>query len=275
MHGSIRHSHDDSVAMPLQDKRVLVTRAQAQAHGLEARLQALGAVPLPFPTIRITPPRDGYAVLDAVLRELATFDWVVFTSVNGVDHVWQRLAVIGLDSHIFTRLQLAAIGPATAAELAARDLQSVVVPERFVAEALLEVIPEPSGKRFLLPRAALARDTLRTGLQHAGAQVVEVPAYDTILPEPSSEILTELEAGVDVLTFTASSTVRNFVTQLGQARARSLANQAQVAVIGPVTAETARGLGLRVDVVASEYTIDGLVAALANACGPRRPVAED
>ena len=269
MHGNIYHSHEDSVTMPLQGKRILVTRAQAQAHDFEARLQALGAVPLAFPTIHITPPRDGYAALDTALRELATFDWVVFTSVNGVDHVWQRMTVLGLDGHVFTRLQLAAIGPATATELAARDLKSVVVPKRFVAEALLEVMPEPAGKRFLLPRAALARDTLRTGLQRAGAQVVEVPAYDTILPEPASEILTELEAGVDVLTFTASSTVRNFVAQLGQARARSLADQAQVAVIGPITAETARNLGLRVDVVASEYTIGGLVEALVDAYGPR------
>ena len=269
MDSNIRHSHEDSVTMPLQGKRILVTRAQAQAHDLEARLQALGAVPLSFPTIHITPPRDGYAALDAALRELATFDWVVFTSVNGVDHVWQRMAVLGLDDHVFTRLQLAAIGPATAAELAARGLQSVVVPKRFVAEALLEVMPDPAGKRFLLPRAALARDTLRTGLQRAGAQVVEVSAYDTILPEPSSETLAEIEAGVDVLTFTASSTVRNFVAQLGQARARSLADRAQVAVIGPITAETARNLGLRVDVEASEYTIGGLVAALVDAYGPR------
>lgn len=269
MPGNIRHSHDDSAAMPLQGKRVLVTRAQAQAHDLEARLRALGAAPLAFPTIHITPPRDGYAALDAALRELPTFDWVVFTSVNGVDHVWQRLAVLELDGHAFTRLQLAAIGPATAAGLAARNLQSVAVPKRFVAEALLEIIPNPADKRFLLPRAALARDTLRTGLQHAGAQVVEVPAYDTILPEPSSATLAELEAGVDVLTFTASSTVRNFVAQLGQARAHLLADQAQVAVIGPVTAETARDLGLRVDVVASEYTISGLVTALVEAYGPR------
>ena len=269
MHDNSRHSCKDSAAMPLQGKRILVTRAQAQAHDLEARLLALGALPLAFPTIHITPPRDGYAALDAALRELPTFDWVVFTSVNGVDHVWQRLAVLGLDGRVFTRLQLAAIGPATAAELTARGLQSIVVPKRFVAEALLDVIPNPAGKRFLLPRAALARDALRTGLQHTGAQVVEVPAYDTILPEPSSETLAELAAGVDVLTFTASSTVRNFVTQLGQARARSLANQAQVAVIGPVTAETARNLGLRVDVVASEYTISGLVAALADAYGSR------
>ena len=267
MLGNLSHNRGDSVTLPLHGRRVLVTRAQAQAHDLEARLRALGAVPLAFPTIHIVPPKDGYAALEAALQELATFDWVVFTSVNGVDHVWQRLTVLGLDSSVFSGLRLAAIGPATAAALAARGLPSVVVPKRFVAEALLEVIPRPSGKRFLLPRAALARDTLRTGLQHAGAQVVEVPAYDTILPEPSTETLAELDAGVDVLTFTASSTVRNFVAQLGQGRAHSLASRAQVAAIGPITAGTARDLGLRVDVVASDYTINGLVTALVDASG--------
>ena len=268
MHGDANDSPDISVAAPLQGKRVLVTRAQAQARDLETRLQALGAVPLAFPTIHITPPNDGYSALDGALLELATFDWVVFTSVNGVDHAWRRLGALGLDGAVFTNPRLAAIGPATAAELAARGLQSVVVPKRFVAEALLEVIPSPAGKRFLLPRAALARDTLRTGLQRAGAHVVEVPAYDTVLPEPSSETLAQLDAGVDVLTFTASSTVSNFVAQLGQARARSLADRAQVAAIGPITAATARDLGLRVDVVASEYTIGGLVTALVDAAGP-------
>lgn len=269
-HGASGASSDTFLAAPLRGKRVLVTRAQAQAHDLEARLQALGAVPVPFPTIHITAPKDGYAALDRSLLELAAFDWVVFTSVNGVDHVWQRLAALGLDGGVFGKLQLAAIGPATAAGLAARGLQSIVVPKRFVAEALLEVIPDPAGKRFLLPRAALARDTLRIGLQQAGAHVVEAPAYDTILPEPSAETLALLDGGVDVLTFTASSTVRNFVAQLGHGRARSLARQAQVAAIGPITAETARGLGLRVDVVASEYTIGGLVTALVDAAGTRQ-----
>ena len=267
MHGAAGASPDLSAA-PLRGKRVLVTRAQAQAHDLETRLRALGAVPLAFPTIHITSPKDGYAALDKALLELVRFDWVVFTSVNGVAHVWQRLAALGLDGGVFAGLQVAAIGPATAAELAARGLPSAVVPKRFVAEALLEVIPGPAGKRFLLPRAALARDTLRTGLQRAGALVVEVPAYDTVLPEPSTEILAELDAGVDVFTFTASSTVRNFVAQLGQARALSLAGRAQVAAIGPITAGTARELGLRVDVVASEYTIGGLVTALVDAAGP-------
>ena len=270
MHSDIRHSGDESTTLPLQGKRVLVTRAQAQAHDLEARLQALGAVPLAFPTIRITPPGDGYAALDAALHELPSFNWVVFTSVNGVDHVWRRLRALGLDAGVFRGLQLAAIGPATEAALAARNLQSIVVPKRFVAEALLDAIPSPAGKRFLLPRAALARETLRTGLQRAGAQVVEVPAYDTVLPQPSTKTLAELDAGIDILTFTASSTVRNFVAQLGPARARSLVSQTQVAAIGPITAATARDLGLRVDAVATDYTIAGLVTALVDASeGPQ------
>jgi uroporphyrinogen-III synthase len=141
-----------------------------------------------------------------------------------------------------------------------------VVPERYVAEALLEALPDPVGQRFLLPRAALARDILRTGLQAAGAKVVEVPAYDTVPAAHTSEDLTALTTDVDILTFTASSTVHNFMAQVGPGRAQHLAAHALVATIGPITAATARQVGLRVDVVATEYTIAGLVEAIMAAC---------
>jgi uroporphyrinogen-III synthase len=244
---------------------VLITRARAQADDLEHQLRALGAVPILFPSIRIVPPADNYAALDAALQQLATFDWAVFTSVNGVQHVWQRLDVLGLKPQVFASLRLAAIGPATAQTLTAAGLDVAVVPERYVAEALLDAIPDPAGQRFLLPRAAIARDALRTGLEEAGAEVVEVPAYDTVRVTPSAEDLAALDAGVDVLTFTASSTVHNFVEQVGQARAYHLAEHALVATIGPITAQTARDLGLRVDVVATEYTIAGLIEAMLSA----------
>lgn len=250
----------------LQGKRVLVTRPQTQAHDLVARLQALGAIPIVLPAIHIVPPEDHYAALDAALRQLARFDWLVFTSVNGVEHVWQRLAILGLDSQAFTAVRIAAIGPATANALTERGVRITVMPSRYVAEALLAALPHPAGQRFLLPRAALARDTLRTGLQAAGAEVIEVPAYSTVVAEPTTEALAVLDAGVDILTFTASSTVHNFVAQVGPERAQALAQQALVAAIGPITAATARDLGLRVDVVATEYTIAGLVAALVSAC---------
>ena len=246
----------------LEGKRILVTRTPEQAADLAQRLQALGAIPLVFPTIRIVPPADHYAALDAALQQLATFNWVVFTSVNGVLHVWQRLQALGITPQALTHLRLAAIGPATAAALRTRGLHVEVIPERYVAEALLEVIPSPAGQRFLLPRAALARSTLRTRLQAAGAEVVEVPAYHTVPAPLTPETLAALAAGVDALTFTASSTVRNFVTQVGSEHAQALAARALVVVIGPITAATARELGLRVDAIASEYTIAGLVDAL-------------
>jgi uroporphyrinogen-III synthase len=250
----------------LQGKRVLVTRARAQAEDFVQQLQALGAVPVVFPTIDIVPPADAYAGLDAALRELSTFHWVVFTSVNGVLHVWERLTTLGLPASAFASVQVAAIGPATAEALRCRQIPVALVPERYVAEALLEAIPHPAGQRFLLPRAAGSRDTLRTGLAAAGAEVVEVHAYQTIPDEPSSAAFAALDTGVDVLTFTSSSTVHHFCAQMGPERARRLAAQARVVAIGPITAATARAFGLHVDAVASEYTIAGLIDALINLC---------
>jgi uroporphyrinogen-III synthase len=150
--------------------------------------------------------------------------------------------------------------------LRAHQVEVAVVPERYVAEALLEAIPHPAGQRVLLPRAAGSRPILRTGLEAAGAQVVEVHAYQTLVAELPSEALTAVEAGVDVLTFTSSSTVHNFCAQMGPERLRRLTAQARVVAIGPITAATAQALGLHVDAVASEYTIAGLIDALMAAC---------
>ncbi len=250
----------------LQGKRILVTRPREQASDLERQLQSVGAIPLAFPTIRIVPPTDGYAALDAALRQLNTFDWAVFTSVNGVKHVWQRLDALGLNPAARAPLRLAAIGPASAKALTAKGLEIAIMPDRYVAESLLEAIPAPAGQRFLLPRADIARDALRTGLQAAGADVLEVPAYHTVQVEPTPEDWASLENGVDILTFTASSTVHHFADQVGQERLQTLARDALVAAIGPITADTARTLGLRVDVVADRYTIDGLVDAMVMAC---------
>src|SRR5207237_10250074 len=136
-HRMLRHvdvSHDVSPRTTLRGKRVLVTRARAQAQELVTRLQGLGAIPIVFSMIHIVPPADNYVALDAALRQLATFDWVVFTSVTGVSHVWERRAVLGLEVGAFAAVRLAAIGPATTAALTARGLQAAVVPEHSVAE---------------------------------------------------------------------------------------------------------------------------------------------
>lgn len=253
-------------APALCGKRILVTRPRAQSRTLVQRLRALGAEPVVFPTIRITPPRDGYAALDQALAQLATFDWLVFTSVNGVKHVWQRLAQLGIAAQRLQEVHLAAIGPATARALKARAMRVEVVPERYVAEALLAVIPTPARQRFLLPRADAARDALRAGLQAAGAEVVEVHAYSTVPVTPSQRLLAALDGGIDVLTFTSSSTVQHFVQQVGYERAHAVAARGRVVAIGPITASTARDLGLRVDMVATEYTIPGLIQAVLEVC---------
>jgi uroporphyrinogen-III synthase len=262
MNSATPQPHDRRSSKILAGKRILITRPREQAAEFEQRLRELDAIPIAFPTIRIEPPTDQYAALDAALRQLSTFDWAIFTSVNGVRHVWQRLQALALEAQAFAAVRLAAIGPATAQALEAQGLQVAAMPDRYIAEALLDAIPNPAGQRFLLPRADLARDTLRLGLQAAGADVVEVPAYHTTHHEPTPEALAALDAGVDILTFTSSSTVQHFVDQLGRERARALSAQALVVAIGPVTANTADELGLGVDTVAMEYTIAGLVHAI-------------
>ncbi len=250
--------------LPLRGKRIVVTRARAQASELVERLRFLGAEPVEIPAIRIVPPADGYAALDAALRSPEGWDWVVFTSVNGVEHVWRRLPDALTARHPLGRARVAAIGRATAEALAERGVHVDLVPEHFVAESLLEALRGESvaGQRFLLPRAALAREMLREGLLAAGAEVTEVHAYDTESGKPDAEALRALESGVDALTFTSSSTVRNFVERLGVAPVQAMTRRATVAAIGPITAQTARELGLRVDLVAREYTIEGLLEAL-------------
>jgi uroporphyrinogen-III synthase len=251
---------------PMSGKRILVTRPRAQAGEFVKHLTMLGGIPIEFPTIQIVPPSDNYSSLDASLRQIETFDWVVFTSINGVIHTLSRLEVLGLDISTLGRRRLASIGPGTARALIDRELEPEVVPERHIAEGLLEEIPSQAGHSFLLPRAEVVRDALRVGLQRAGANVTEVTAYRTLPVEPASETLAELDNGVDIITFTSNSTIENFISVLGFEQAYKLASQATVAAIGPVTAATARDLGLHVDIVPDRYTIDGLLRSLVKAC---------
>lgn len=247
---------------PLFGKRVLVTRAEGQAGTLSALLRDRGAEPVELPAIRIAPPQDP-AALDAAIRRLGEYDWVVFSSVNGVDALFARLDALGLDARAFGHGQLAAIGRATTARLRERGLRADFVPERFVAEAVLAGLVErgAADSRVLLPRAEQARDVLPEGLRAAGAQVDVVAAYRTLPPEPPADVLRRLEAGeIDIITLASSSTARNLLA-LVKGRTTVL-NRSLIACIGPVTADTAREIGLRVDVVADEYTIPGLVDAL-------------
>jgi uroporphyrinogen-III synthase len=243
---------------PLAGKRILVTRPRAQAADLCDKLTALGAEPIVFPTIDIAPLED-YTALDRAIADLSGYQWVVFTSVNGVAAVWDRLAAMGKDGRALDGVRVAAIGPATAHALGKRGIQARFIPDEYVAEAIVEGIGDVQGQRILLPRADIARETLALELERRGAVVDEIAAYRTLPATPDPNGLAELRRGVDAITFTSSSTVRNFVKLVGK---NGIWRHAAVACIGPITAHTARELGLHVDVVAVEYTTDGLVQAL-------------
>lgn len=251
---------------PLFGRRVVVTRARAQAGELSVALERLGAGVLEFPTIEVRPPED-FGPLDAAIRDLDSFDWLVFTSVNGVEAFVERLEHHGLDLRAVPRdAKVAAIGPATAERARGVGLRVDVVPREFRAEALIGELAGDSlsGKRILIPRARVAREILPEKLREAGAEVVVPPAYESVpSSEGKEELARRLEGGeVDCVTFTASSTVENFVGAFGEGEARRLLSGTRVVCIGPITAGTARGHGLRVDAEAREYTIPGLVEAV-------------
>ncbi len=248
---------------PLLGRRILVTRAAEQAADFADRLERLGAEAILAPVIDLVPPAS-FAPLDRALAEIGRYDWVVFSSVHGVEVFFLRLIETGGDVRQLWRAELAAIGPATAAAIARRGIRVAVVPPEFRAESLAESLrPRVDGKRVLFPRAEGARDVLPNALRDAGAEVSDVGTYRAVsvgrLPRRAEELLA---AGkIDAVTFTSSSTVRHFRDLLAGDPVRVL-GAARVACIGPITAETARGLGLRVDVEAREYTTDGLARAL-------------
>ena len=234
---------------PLFGKTVVVTRARAQASSLLASLRELGADTVEIPAIRIEDPSDGGDALRTAVAGLDRYDWVVVTSPNGA----RRLLAACRDARTFGSAQVAAIGPGTAAALAAGNVVADLVPERFVAEGLLESFPAGPG-RVLLARAAEARDVLPEGLRELGWEVDVVEAYRTVQGRPTDRELAEVD-GADIVTFTSSSTVRNFL-------ATGATVPPTVACIGPVTADTAREHGLTVDIEAEVHTIDGLLDAL-------------
>jgi uroporphyrinogen III methyltransferase/synthase len=249
--------------LPLAGLRVLVTRARQQASALSSRLIELGAVPIEYPTIEIQ-PLDDPSPLDAALREVEQFDWLVFTSTNGVDAFWARLEAIGKDARALARARIGAIGPSTAAALHAHGIVADWLPCEFVTASILDGFRqyELNGARMLLARADIAPPPLADGLREQGAIVSDVSAYRTIpSAESRARLLAALEQHqVDVITLTSSSTARNLVDGIGGRL--DLLQGLTIASIGPVTATTARDLGLQVTVEADVYTIDGLVEAL-------------
>ena len=248
---------------PLSGQRVLVTRPRGQAAALADGLEALGARAVVFPTVEIAPPEDEGA-LDEAVRGLPGQDWAVFTSANGVRYFVGRCEALGRMEDL-RRLDIAAIGPQTARLLADRGLSVSLVPGEYRAEGILAALgPERvRGRGFLLARVAGARDVLPETLRRWGARVEVVEAYRNEPVRAGARRLAEIVKQVDWVTFTSPSTVNAFLDLLEAGRAGFPDAGVRVACIGPVTADAARGRGLRVDAVAREYTVPGLVRALA------------
>jgi uroporphyrinogen-III synthase len=261
----------------LSGVRVLVGRARHQASALSSGLRELGAEVLAIPFIEIRKPRS-YKALDTALKSLSEYDWLILTSVNGVDALWERLRKLRLGGKTVRNLEIAAIGPATRQAIEQHGAKVNIVPKEYVAESVVASLRRKvEGKRVLLARAKVARDVIPSELRKLGARVDVVEAYETVIPQASRRrlwaALRSSRRRLDVITFTSSSTVRNFVALLGESRGRvgrvhpgaSLKRHlkgVRLASIGPVTSSTLRDLGLRVDIEAAEYTIPGLIHAI-------------
>lgn len=250
---------------PLAARRIVVTRARAQAGGLARKIAALGGEVMEFPTIEIQPPAD-YEAFDGAVSKIENYDWLIFTSVNSIEPFLARLKQAGKSAADMTHLKVAAIGSQTARQLQAAGIVVDVIPARYQAEGLLESLSAATmaGKRVLIPRAAKARDVLPDTLRQWGAGVDVVEAYRTAAPPVDIAAVRErLQRGdVDVISFTSSSTVSNFVRLFDGGKLSSIVGDAAIATIGPITARTVEDLGGQVAIMAQEFTVDGLVKAI-------------
>lgn len=250
---------------PLLGKQVVVTRARAQASDLVNRLESLGAHCLECPTIQTAPP-DDWTPVDEAIDKLNHYDWLIFTSVNGVDYFFERLFEKGRDVRDLGKIKTATIGPVTSDRLIRFGIKSDIIPETYRAESIVEAFSNQAvnGSRILLPRAKEARPVLPKELTRMGARVNEVVAYQTLaVDECAEELKAALSKGeVDMVTFTSSSTATNFKHLLPEDEFQQLMQSVKVASIGPITSETATNLGFQVAIEAQVYTIDGLCQAI-------------
>lgn len=256
---------------PLEGRTIVITRARAQSADFVRELEEAGARVISCPTIEIVEP-ESYALLDEAIENLYGYDWLIFTSVNGVDYFLRRLESLGHAASEMDELRVCAIGEATALRLREARIHVDVIPERFKAEGAFSAIESYAGGRegldrlnFLIPRAAVARDYLPKALEEAGARVDVVPAYRTVRPETSERGRVEaLLAGgaVDCITFTSSSTVINFATLFDTMDLSQLLEGVRVACIGDITAATAAEYHLQTDILPNEYTIPALTRAI-------------
>lgn len=257
--------HKPSAKYPLAATRILVGRARHQAGSLSASLRGLGATVIEIPFIEIRKP-SSYRPLDEALKNLKTYDWLILTSVNGVQAMWNRLRKLRIRGTALKHLQIAAIGPATKKAIVKHGLKVKLVPEEYVAESVVKSLRDKvNGKRVLLVRAKVARDVIPEELRAAGAHVDVVEAYETVVPEKSRRRLQSLmknpKRRPHMVTFTSSSTARNFAELLGKTPARAVKN-VQLASIGPVTSATLRELQLPPAIEAREFTMGGMIRAI-------------
>jgi uroporphyrinogen III methyltransferase/synthase len=249
---------------PLSGKKILITRARDQAAVFSSSLRDLGAEVIELPTIEIVPPAS-WKGLDRGIEQIASYDWLIFTSANGVNFFWQRWKERNND-RLPPSLKICAIGPATAYTLIEKGIQVHYTPKEFVAEAILKGFEKSAlkGKRILLARAKEARDVLPEGLRKMGAKVDVVETYRTVKPKGGSKKLKELlmKGKVDAITFTSSSTVNHFAELLKKEDLHALLKNTTIACIGPITARTAKNWKMRVQIQPKEYTIPALTQAI-------------
>lgn len=255
--------------MKLNGKRIIVSRAKEQAGSLSNVLREEGADVLEIPFIEIR-PAQSYEALDKAIENLLNYDWLILTSVNGVKALFSRLEKQGKSEADLLHLKIVAIGPATSKAIEKHGIPVDVMPDEYVAEAVVEELRgQVKGERVLLVRAKVARDVIPNALRELGARVHVMEAYETVVPESSRIAIVEAlksDKKPFAITFTSSSTVKNFVELVGDENVKSgLLDGVKLASIGPVTSATLRELGLRVDIEAKEYTIPGLVEAILKA----------
>lgn len=257
-------------SLPLFGKRILVTRAKAQATTFLDLLKGYGAEAISYPTLRIVPPSD-WTKIDTAIEQIEQYDTIIFTSVNGVSYFRKRLKILKQDLRILNGIALCAIGPRTAQAIIDWGLHVDLVPETFTAEGVLEVLGIEergkdgfAGRRFLLPRAEEAREILPEEIRRLGGRVDVCPVYKAIRPDCGSAQMTAvLKRGpIDMLTFASSSTLKNFIAMVGRDEMDSRFKDSAIACIGPITARTAEEFGLRVDVMPKDYTFSAMTTAI-------------
>lgn len=258
---SLKSKLDWLETKPLFGKRVLITRTMEQAGSFTQVLRDMGAEPIEFPTIKIVAP-ESYDLLDRSIKRLGSYDYLLLTSVNGVKYFFERLYKLGLDVRELKGVKICAIGSMTAGAIEAQNIKVDIVPEEFRAEALIKTLGARriKGKRFLLPRAKVAREILPDEIRRLGGKIDVRTVYKTIAPKAGAEqFKKEFKRGrIDVVTFTSSSTVTNFVKIFGVKFIPALLKRTKVACIGPITADTAMSFGMSIDIMPKDYTVQAL-----------------